>query len=226
MLAALQCSVRITSYIPLGRSDFRLFVPIGGYMTTTTANTPKVASARTEAAVAANAPEVLIKPINRREFLNYIWGASFALLGAQSAGALVWFLLPRFREGEFGGTFSIDPASLPAVGKEPFYFASGKFWLANTPNGVLAISAVCTHLGCLYKWSEANGRFECPCHGSKFTAEGKWIEGPAPRSLDTFQLTAVTAAGPVTGEPNAPIPADGATALQINTGKKNTGVTH
>ena len=45
---------------------------------------------------------------------------------------------------------------------------------------------VCTHLGCLYKWEQANNRFECPCHGSKFTREGLYIEGPAPRSLDTF----------------------------------------
>ena len=32
----------------------------------------------------------------------------------------------------------------------------------------------------------SDDRFECPCHGSKFTREGLYIEGPAPRSLDTF----------------------------------------
>ena len=48
---------------------------------------------------------------------------------------------------------------------------------------------VCTHLGCLYKWAQSNNRFECPCHGSKFSREGFYIEGPAPRSLDTFLVT-------------------------------------
>ena len=47
---------------------------------------------------------------------------------------------------------------------------------------------VCTHLGCLYKWEPSNSRFECPCHGSKFSREGHYIEGPAPRSLDQFVI--------------------------------------
>ena len=53
----------------------------------------------------------------------------------------------------------------------------------------LIMVGVCTHLGCLYKWEQANNRFECPCHGSKFTREGFYIEGPAPRSLDTFVIS-------------------------------------
>ena len=50
--------------------------------------------------------------MSRREFLYYIWGASIALLGAQGTGLLVWFLIPRFREGEFGGRFKVrcDPS--------------------------------------------------------------------------------------------------------------------
>ncbi|NJN55513.1 MAG: hypothetical protein HC804_12610 [Anaerolineae bacterium] len=39
--------------------------------------------------------------ISRREFLYYIWGASIALYLAQFAGLMIWFLIPRFREGEF-----------------------------------------------------------------------------------------------------------------------------
>jgi cytochrome b6-f complex iron-sulfur subunit len=176
-------------------------------MTTTTAPN-KAASARTEAATAANVPDVQVKPINRREFLYYIWGASVALLLAQSGGAIIWFALPRFRAGEFGGVFTVDPALVPAVGAPPAQFSSGKFWLSNTANGAIALSMVCTHLGCLYKWVDSTNRFECPCHGSKFTGEGKYIEGPAPRSLDYFEIT--------TSE----------TALLVNTGKKIKGDTH
>jgi len=47
--------------------------------------------------------------------------------------------------------------------------------------GLHAISSVCTHLGCLVAITE-NG-FQCPCHGSKYSQDGKVIAGPAPRNL-------------------------------------------
>jgi cytochrome b6-f complex iron-sulfur subunit len=150
--------------------------------------------------------------ITRREFLYYIWGASMALYTAQAAGLLVWFLIPRFREGEFGGTFTLDLGALPEVNGEPFNFPDGRFWLVNldTANeqgrermwrseqdedqdikGVAAIYKVCTHLGCIYAWTPTNNRFECPCHGSKYRLDGRRIESPAPRSLDRFKLEAL-----------------------------------
>ena len=145
--------------------------------------------------------------ISRREFLYYVWGASIALFAAQSVGLLVWFLLPRFREGEFGGKFVVPVADIPDINTPPVNFADGRFWLVNLdtndPNdlmyqapdepepiiGVAAIYKVCTHLGCIYAWTEANDRFECPCHGSKYRLDGRRIESPAPRTLDRFQIT-------------------------------------
>lgn len=147
--------------------------------------------------------------VTRREFLYYVWGASIALVALQSVGALIWFLIPRFREGEFGGTFTIDVNELPPINGEPANFADGRFWLVNldsaNPNermyqapdeespivGVAAIYKVCTHLGCIYSWTPANNRFECPCHGSKYRLDGRRIESPAPRTLDRFMIQAV-----------------------------------
>ena len=54
-------------------------------------------------------------------------------------------------------------------------------------DGFHAISAVCTHLGCLVSFSE-NG-FQCPCHGSKYDADGRVLAGPAPRPLPWFEIT-------------------------------------
>lgn len=51
-----------------------------------------------------------------------------------------------------------------------------------------AFSRVCTHLGCTVKWKEAEGIFECPCHGGVFDAEGKVVKGPPPKPL--HRLTA------------------------------------
>ena len=66
--------------------------------------------------------------------------------------------------------------------------------------GVAAIYKVCTHLGCIYDWNDANGRFECPCHGSKYRLDGRRIESPAPRSLDRFLVSAVDNDGNVLAE--------------------------
>lgn len=55
-------------------------------------------------------------------------------------------------------------------------------------DGVFAISTVCTHLGCIVK-PGADGGFECPCHGSKFAADGSVLQGPAPTPLPWLQLS-------------------------------------
>ena len=47
-------------------------------------------------------------------------------------------------------------------------------------------SPICTHLGCHFKWNPKSRHFECPCHGSVWTIDGKVIGGPAPRPLDTL----------------------------------------
>lgn len=52
-----------------------------------------------------------------------------------------------------------------------------------------ALSAVCTHLGCLTRWKEEEGIISCPCHGSKFTKTGEVIQGPAPKPLPRFLIT-------------------------------------
>jgi cytochrome b6-f complex iron-sulfur subunit len=91
---------------------------------------------------------------------------------------------------------------------------AGKFWLVTTEEGEpKAIYMVCTHLGCLYKWEPSTFRFECPCHGSKFSHDGFYIEGPAPRSLDFFETSVegdslvVSTGDKVTGAPAAESPA-------------------
>ncbi|HEC24326.1 MAG TPA: hypothetical protein ENI95_15570 [Chloroflexi bacterium] len=178
------------------------------------------------------------QPLNRREFLFYIWGASMALTMAGSAGAILWFAYPRFREGEFGGQFTLPVSVLPPVDGTPEENPQGRFWLVSTDEGVLALYKVCTHLGCLYKWTPNNNRFECPCHGSKFTRDGYWIEGPAPRHLDRFVIRAVDANGNVLAEtkvgdantdPEAGAPLElppETVEIKVDTGKRIYGALH
>lgn len=52
-----------------------------------------------------------------------------------------------------------------------------------------ALSAVCTHLGCITNWKPEDGIVACPCHGSRFDREGNVIAGPAPRSLPRYAMS-------------------------------------
>ena len=49
--------------------------------------------------------------------------------------------------------------------------------------GVHAVSAVCTHLGCIVEWNGTEGTWDCPCHGSRFDHAGTVIQGPATENL-------------------------------------------
>ncbi len=53
---------------------------------------------------------------------------------------------------------------------------------------VHAVSATCTHMGCIVGWNEAEASWDCPCHGSRFDVDGSVIEGPATEPLAPVDL--------------------------------------
>jgi glycine/D-amino acid oxidase-like deaminating enzyme/nitrite reductase/ring-hydroxylating ferredoxin subunit len=54
---------------------------------------------------------------------------------------------------------------------------------------VHAVSARCTHMGCVVTWNEAEASWDCPCHGSRFTATGEVLHGPALHPLEPAELS-------------------------------------
>ena len=54
---------------------------------------------------------------------------------------------------------------------------------------VTAVSATCPHLGCIVNWNSAEKSWDCPCHGGRFTCDGKIIQSPATKDLELKTLS-------------------------------------
>lgn len=126
-------------------------------------------------------------PRRRRDFLGLaaIWSALGTLVVA-TIGAL---RLPMP---------AVFPESNPKVKiGRPDEFSNGSatylpelsLWVfRQEQGGMYAVSAICTHLGCVAKRQE-DGRFQCPCHGSVFAPNGEVLVGPAPSALNWLEMS-------------------------------------
>jgi cytochrome b6-f complex iron-sulfur subunit len=61
-------------------------------------------------------------------------------------------------------------------------------FVVRAQEGFYALSALCTHLGCLTTWKADAGVIACPCHGSTFWRDGTTIAGPAPAPLPWLKM--------------------------------------
>lgn len=163
------------------------------------------------------------KGISRREFMNYLWGASGALLLAEAGAAALWFALPHYKRNV--DYFEIDPRTIPPSGAPPIYSVEADFWLSQTADGLLALVAQCPRDSIRYKWVQPNHRFECPACGSKFTRDGRKIRtGPPSRGPDRYVITATTPNGTFsTPADGGPVLVQGATAISVNVREKILG---
>ena len=59
----------------------------------------------------------------------------------------------------------------------------------NIPDkGFVALSKVCTHLGCLVEYDSAKKRLLCPCHAGIYSLDGNVISGPPPKPLHKYPV--------------------------------------
>ena len=53
---------------------------------------------------------------------------------------------------------------------------------------IFAVKPYCTHLGCQLSWNNLENTWDCPCHGSRFTFEGKSIYDPSIKDLEIYYI--------------------------------------
>jgi cytochrome b6-f complex iron-sulfur subunit len=124
------------------------------------------------------------RQLSRRDVLVAL--GSTGLVGALAAAALgsLRFLAPPISQAHPAIVVAGPPASFPLASLTPL--ANSPVLIGRDDEGLFAISAVCTHLGCtLHATGES---LTCPCHGSRFALDGPNLDGPAARPLPHLAL--------------------------------------
>lgn len=122
----------------------------------------------------------------RRRFL-FTTGATTVVAGVIGfLGATARYLFPN--------VLYEPPSRFPVGGPDDFppgtatFLSDQRLFVFNSDAGFYAISSICTHLGCNVNHVPGRG-FTCPCHGSRFDANGQVVRGPAPQPLALFGLS-------------------------------------
>jgi Rieske Fe-S protein len=137
---------------------------------------------------------------------NFLSVATIGIGGIIGAGMLipsiVYIVGPALERNEtqewisLGSTAKVELGT-PTLFKTKIERKSG--WIVDeeelsvyilTDNGrdYIAISNICTHLGCRVRWISDQSEFFCPCHNAVFDKNGNVVAGPPPRPLDRFEV--------------------------------------
>ena len=142
-----------------------------------------------------------LSPTRRSFYILFINGIMTLIGAALAIPAAVYLLCPPKARKESEWVDATDLATLPAGKPEEISFQRTRVdgwkvtsekataWVVKAAdNKVTAFAPQCTHLGCAYHWDDPSHTFICPCHTSAFSIDGKVLSGPAPRSLDRYEV--------------------------------------
>lgn len=143
------------------------------------------------------------KKLTRRSFMSI---ATWTISGIIGAGlgipALLYVLSPAKKRDQDQEWIQLGPVSkvelnMPTLFKTIVKKQTG--WIVNeeelsvfvlTENGrdFIAMSNICTHLGCRVRWITDKEQFFCPCHTAVFNKNGEVVSGPPPKPLNRYDL--------------------------------------
>jgi len=133
----------------------------------------------------------LDRPLNRRGFLKYalLGFASLATAVGVFAPIIAYLWPPAKGASAAGGRVNVASAADLPVGTGAVYSVANKpVMVIHTPEDYVALSATCTHLGCIVFWDEQRQVIACPCHEAYFNTAGAVISGPPPAPLEPYRV--------------------------------------
>jgi cytochrome b6-f complex iron-sulfur subunit len=130
------------------------------------------------------------KGVTRRTFLDWMLTGGVLACVAGFIAPVISYAWPAQRRGPGSQTVSAGKveefaewqAKVIAVNSQPVM-------VLRTPQGFRALSAICTHLGCIVGWDAQKRQIACPCHAGFFDTQGRVVSGPPPRPLAEFGVT-------------------------------------
>lgn len=143
--------------------------------------------------------------VDRRSFMRVATGAIGGFIGAVLAiPAIAYIVGPALKREETQDWIRLGSTSKVELGTPTLFRARIERttgWIVNeeeitiyvlTENGreFIAMSNVCTHLGCRVRWISDQQLFFCPCHNASFDKDGAVLSGPPPRPLDQYEVKA------------------------------------
>ena len=126
--------------------------------------------------------------MKRRKFLNVLLGLLGSTTMVTFAYPLVKFLAPPEAESKTR-KLVVKKSEIPIGEAKAFTFNNTPVIVINRPDkGFIALSKVCTHLGCLVTYERGKKILLCPCHAGVYDIEGNVVSGPPPKPLQKFPV--------------------------------------
>ncbi|NOZ86988.1 MAG: ubiquinol-cytochrome c reductase iron-sulfur subunit [Deltaproteobacteria bacterium] len=121
---------------------------------------------------------------NRRDFLSLAGTTLLGTCGLMTVAGISALAVPEVAAGK--------PKRFPIGAPGDFrmntltFLRERDLFIKRTEKGVVAFSAICTHLGCIVQKSDQG--FMCPCHGARYDESGRVTKGPARRDLPKYKV--------------------------------------
>jgi len=150
--------------------------------------------------------------LSRRDFIKVTTGIIGGFIGAvvglpavyylidpalQGGGKEAWIPIGKFEDMLLDTPYAFSFTRVQVNGWERTASSFGGYAIrkSDKPEELQILNSRCTHLGCTVNWNEEANAYLCPCHDAKFSQDGKVLDGPPPRELDTYPEHRITADG-------------------------------
>jgi menaquinol-cytochrome c reductase iron-sulfur subunit len=143
------------------------------------------------------------KSLSRRNFMQAaIWGIGGLIGIGFGVPAVAYVVGPSLKSQQTQTWMRLGPTSKAELGTPTlftFTIQTQTGWIENTQEisvyvlstdgrTYIAMSNICTHLGCHIRWIAEQNHFFCPCHNGVFDVSGNVVSGPPPRPLNRYDV--------------------------------------